>query len=512
MTHSVRGLSRFSMRLKYQLFLTLLTASALLIALMFLVSSWSFSRGFLDYQNRSVAARLSEVADDLATRYAAEGNWDWADRRTIQNPFANPPGEGLRGERSRRERPRGDRPGKKPNKPRGNESGSDRSGDPPPEGRPPEGRPNGKPGLRLILIDENGGLLVGRLPERSDEIVIWKTIELDGEVLGKLGIRRMQRINATLDQAFERQQKKSFLYAALAMIVLSGLLSIPLAARIVKPLLSVKQAVGEISRGNFTHRVKIQRKDELGDLARDINDLGYTLEQNRDSRQRWVAEISHELRTPLSVLHGEIEALQDGLREFNEQSIESLHTEVLQLGNLVDDLHTLSMSDVGALDYQMTTLSLAALVEEHIHLQSGLLEHGSIEVVSNLQEQSTDINGDSKRLRQLLTNLTNNTIKYTDADARLQIDVASEMTENGRRVILSWSDSSPGVETEALDMLFDPLFRTETSRSRQHGGAGLGLAIVKRIVEAHQGEITAKHSVLGGLCIRVEFPAYNDSR
>jgi two-component system sensor histidine kinase BaeS len=101
----------------------------------------------------------------------------------------------------------------------------------------------------------------------------------------------------------------------------------------------------------------------LGKLAQDFNQLASTLEKNQQMRRDFMADISHELRTPLAVLRGELEAIQDGVRQFTPESVTSLQAEVATLTKLVDDLHQLSMSDEGALAYQKRPVDVISLLE-----------------------------------------------------------------------------------------------------------------------------------------------------
>ncbi len=110
---------------------------------------------------------------------------------------------------------------------------------------------------------------------------------------------------------------------------------------------------------------------------------------------------------------------------------------------------------------------------------------------------------DRERLNQLFANLFENSLRYTDREGRLIIG----LTRSGKNISIEFQDSAPGVREEELPRLFDRLYRVEASRSRTSGGAGLGLAICKNIVEAHGGEISAHSSPLGGLLVRITFPA-----
>lgn len=287
------------------------------------------------------------------------------------------------------------------------------------------------------------------------------------------------------------------------MVLLSALLSIPLASWLVKPLLKLKSAIVEVSQGNYAHRVGLSRKDEIGDLAQGINSLAGTLEQNRDARRRWVAEISHELRTPVSVLQAELEAMQDGLRRLDAHSVDSIHSEVRKLAHLIDDLHQLSLSDTGALEYRMAPLCLGIFIEAQMQSVAGKISETDLQISIDANSKPFLINADKQRLAQLVANLLQNSVRYTDSPGEVAIAVAR--TANG--ISLSWEDSAPGVLADELTHLFEPLYRAEKSRSRAHGGSGLGLSIVSRIVQAHGGDIQAAPSRLGGLKLVIEFPA-----
>jgi two-component system sensor histidine kinase BaeS len=116
------------------------------------------------------------------------------------------------------------------------------------------------------------------------------------------------------------------------------------------------------------------------------------------------------------------------------------------------------------------------------------------------------IDADAQRLSQLINNLLQNSLRYTDAGGSL--DVSLERRDNEAR--LFWADSAPGVPASDLPRLFDPLFRVDASRRRASGGSGLGLAIVGKIAEAHGGRVSAEQSPLGGLAIELSVPLATD--
>lgn len=505
------------MRLKYQLFLALLLGSGLLIALMYVINSWSFNRGFLGYINSTEVARIEPIVDELAANYQEHDGWGWiaANHRrwgTILNKYlGTPTRRGGRADSSnliefplkppppptgeRRERDKND-PGLADKKKPG-----------PPEQQDPVDRGPSNLTLdpRLLLADANEVIIYGFMgADINTPETTWLPINVEDQVVGYLGYRRLKQPPGQLDKVFAEQQKRSFAYASLAMVALSALLAAALSAHIVGPILHIRNTVRRIRKGNYDQHIELTRRDEIGDLARDINRLATALDRNLSARQQWLAEISHELRTPVAILQGELEALLDGVVPVDEVAIKSLHDESLRLSRLINDLHKLTLSDIGALDYRFETIDLVELVTERCRLAQPLARAQSLSITTDISTPSALIKGDSERLSQLADNLLQNSIRYTDSGGVINVSLHSD----GHHICLCWKDSSPGVTTEQLPHLFESLYRTDASRNRDTGGAGLGLAIVSKIVEAHEGMIESSHSELGGLAITIRFPLH----
>jgi two-component system, OmpR family, sensor histidine kinase BaeS len=227
------------------------------------------------------------------------------------------------------------------------------------------------------------------------------------------------------------------------------------------------------------------------------------LESNEKARRQWVADISHELRTPLAVLRGEIEALLEGVRQTTPGAVRSLHNEVLRLNRLVDDLYQLALSDLGALTYRKEEVDLREVLENAANSYRPEFERKSLTLSLNVPDEEIILFADRERLVQLFSNLLDNSLRYTDPGG-----VVSIRLNSGKDMVTAQiEDSAPAVPPEAMDKLFDRLYRAEGSRNRRSGGAGLGLAICKNIVEAHGGSIFAVLGKLGGLLVNITFPA-----
>ncbi len=356
---------------------------------------------------------------------------------------------------------------------------------------------------RIRLLDAGQQVVYGRTGEPIAEFKLYP-IENTGAVVGYLGMRADEVSFAVgHDLQFAEQQNKSFLLIALVMLVISAAIAMPLARYFVDPIRAVTNASRRLASGDYSPRISHKTDDELGQLARDFNELAHTLSRNEALRRQWVADISHELRTPVTILRGEIEAIRDGTYALNAEAVESLHEETLHLSRLIDDLYELSMSDIGALDYHKVPLNLGAAATDVLEGLERAFDARSIQLESHgLDDAQAIIHADPDRIAQLLSNILQNSLRYTDNGGRVRLTVAVQE----RRVRLTLEDSAPGVSGQDLTRLFDRLYRGDSSRNRKVAGTGLGLAICRNIVEAHDGTIAAEASTLGGLCIRVQLP------
>lgn len=287
---------------------------------------------------------------------------------------------------------------------------------------------------------------------------------------------------------------------AVSLLLALGI-SLLIAFMVTRPIKHIAKRLHTLSAGDYSVNDKVTRKDELGALMMDVNHLSATLNHNQQSRHRWFADISHELRTPLTILGGEIDMLKDGIVEFNQEALLSIDQEIQRLRALVDDLYQLALSDAGALRYHFVSFNLTDFITQLVsQYQPRFADAGLRVSVQSLA--GVTIKGDEQRLTQLLTNLFENTLKYTDAPGQVHIAI----TEEKHTVHLTIEDTAPGITTLDPMALLEPLIREDQSRSRHSGGAGLGLAICKNIVDAHQGNIALSHSALGGLKVEITFP------
>ncbi len=367
---------------------------------------------------------------------------------------------------------------------------------PPP---PPPGR--GSIGPRLALFDVNKQLVVGTpgVAVRSYE---FRPIKINGQTIGLLGLVPLRHGSHPLELAFIREQTKAGRLAGLCVFALAGLISFFLSKHLLSPIKKLTQAAEELSSLHFGTQIDVRTGDELGQLANAFNSMARALEKNETLRKQWTSDVAHELRTPLAILRGEIEAMQDGVREINVERLGSLHDETNRIGKLVDDLHVLFVADSENLVQREQPVKPLVILREVIGaFETRLTQAGILLEAHSNEDAGAVIIGDEDRLRQLFANLIENTVRYTDSPGVLRINHYCSL----EKLTLVLEDSPPGVPSEALDRVFDRLYRVDRSRSRALGGSGLGLSICKEIVRGHGGAIRASHSSLGGLLISIEF-------
>ena len=361
----------------------------------------------------------------------------------------------------------------------------------------------GPPGKypRLSLFDHNKKPVIGSAFSAGDHRL--RAIKADNNIIGWVGLRTGRPLSHPLDLDYLKQQSQAFYFIAAGAMILAAIVSFFLSRHFLAPIKALTSGTQALTSLAFDTRIDVRSNDELGQLAADFNGMARTLEKYEQMREQWISDISHELRTPLSIMRGEIEAIQDGVRELNQGAIDSLHTETLALSKIVNDLHDLSLAESGAFNLKREPVDPIRILKETISAFELRLAQEQITVIDKLDSfPGIELLGDRERLGQLFSNLLENTLKYTDKPGNLTIWQETQTD----RLTLYLEDSGPGVPAHSLGRLFDRLYRVDPSRNRLKGGSGLGLAICKNIVETHGGEIMARNSNTGGLRIEISLP------
>ncbi len=483
--------------IRAKIFLTLLLACILVVVGTGAFVHWSLERGLMELADARDSRRIEEIAERLVAIHARDGSW---------NALAKDPRSWIFALLGHEDNGPEDRGGpRRGHLPPWLRRGPIESGEwpplPPIERREQTGRPVPLE-LRLMLLDATGKPIYAResmLPGARRY-----PLEQDGQPIGALALIPGTALRDLPELELQSRQWGRLWVIALGMVAISAALAYPLSRRLVRPVRGLQEAARRLAAGDFSTRVRVQGGDEIARLGRDINALATVLGQNEAARRRWVADISHELRTPIALLRAELEALQDGVRPLDRGAVDALHGDVLRLGRLVDDLHELSVTDLGALSYRMEETDLRAVLESDLDAYRPRFAAAGLSL--RLQDRASGpvlLQADADRLSQLLRNLLANSLQYTDPGGGLAVTLGLD----AGRATIDFQDSAPGVPHESLPRLFERLYRVDDSRSRHTGGSGLGLAIARNVVEAHGGTIVANPSPAGGLWIRIELPA-----
>ncbi|MFW9845633.1 MAG: HAMP domain-containing protein, partial [Candidatus Thorarchaeota archaeon] len=343
------------LKLSYKLFGAFLLILVIVSGAM-LLSRYIFARTFRNYIHQMELEKLERLVPILQKEYRAHGSWD-----------------GIKGDprqwrRLMRALPEDELP------PPPLFGGAPPNGFKPPPGhtRPPDGPiPGAPPGI--LLMDARHQAVVGiPAPDDPRDAI---AIEVDGEIVGWLGIHTHEPFKSGRPAIlFERQARQLYLLGGV-VIGLTAVIAFLFSRSLLRPIRQLIRGTRELSRRNFTARIDAVAGDELGQLAENFNLMAHTLENYEKMRLQWLTDISHELRTPLAVLRGEVEALQDGLREPTPANLSSLHTEILGISRLVEDLHLLSMADSDQLLMNKRQISPCGVLEAAVESYQTRLDH-----------------------------------------------------------------------------------------------------------------------------------------
>jgi two-component system sensor histidine kinase BaeS len=269
-----------------------------------------------------------------------------------------------------------------------------------------------------------------------------------------------------------------------------------------QPIRQLAGGAGMLAEGRFDVRLDSSRSDELGELARHFNTLAQRLDSAESARRQWVADTSHELRTPLAVLRAQLEAIQDGVRRASPQTVDAMLRQVLSLNKLIDELYALARADVGALEVKLEPIDPWQLACAQAQAFEARLQAAGLALELGPAPPRASVLLDADRMRQVLDNLLENSLRYTAAGGRVVLSADTD----GATLHLHLDDSAPGVPDDALARLAQRFYRVDASRSRAHGGAGLGLALCRRLLEAQGAALGFAHSPLGGLRATITIP------
>ena len=360
----------------------------------------------------------------------------------------------------------------------------------------------------IYLIDSSGLDLLGRpIPEdlnNSQEKFFNEQPAVTQTITTNSGERFFLIFRINVDRPVWSLFKRFGLYWVIfATFIVSGLVSWWLASRTVRPIQDIANASSLHGEGDFLAKINkktLQRRDEIGELARQLQTSGIKIQELLKKQKDFLRDVSHEVRTPLARLQIATETLE--LDAGDEKSLNQIKEEVLIINQLVQDLLHLSHFDRPSQSNNIENFSILDLVTECINRSE--IQAKPKDVSIKLKDEDLDdinVKGIRFLLDRALDNVISNAIRHSPNGGC--VEIIYEQEEDS--CCLSVWDQGDGVNELSLQEIFEPFVRLDTSRNRQTGGFGLGLSLVKKIMDLHKGEVRAENHA-NGFVIRLIIP------
>lgn len=364
-------------------------------------------------------------------------------------------------------------------------------------------------GPRINLLDKNKEYIAGE-KEDSKKVISVLPIELEGKIIGWLSLKEGPKIIQPMEKSLKQNLSMLILINGSTFFLILLVIWIIFNIHILTPITKLIKASREFSLLKFKTRIPLGSHDEIGQLSRHFNEMGTKLDDYERRQKQWLNDISHELRTPLSMLMCEIEALKDEIQKPSKQLFVSLSNEIRHLVKLVNDIYDISLIDTEVCFLKKELLKPLTILIDNLYIFQKRLKSSDLSIDVEYQQEAVDLQiiGDYNRLKQLFTNILENSVRYTKKPGKLVI----RQIKDADYIKFIFEDSGPGVPDDSLPKLFDRLYRVDSSRSRKTGGNGLGLAICKSIVKLHNGKIQAKNVENGGFMIEISLPIEKSGR
>ena len=288
----------------------------------------------------------------------------------------------------------------------------------------------------------------------------------------------------------------------LIITVTDFILIIWLYRSIIRPLNLLTVATNKIKDGNldFTLPTEGDSTDELEQLCEDFEEMRIQLKKQIDTRLQYekdtielISNISHDLKTPLTAIKGYTEGILDGVADTPEKQkkyLRTIYTKAADMAVLVDELSFFSKIDTNIVPYNFQIINADDFFNDCVEEMSldTEVKNVTLDYISKLQPGQRII-ADLEQLRRVMNNLIGNSVKYMDKENGSIVILAED---NGDSVKISVQDNGSGIDEKDIPFIFDRFYRADSSRNSKKGGTGLGLAITKKIIEDHNGTISAK--------------------
>lgn len=345
---------------------------------------------------------------------------------------------------------------------------------------------------KLTETNETGGKMIS----------VAVPVERDNQIIGCVYLVQ----NFTTIENTVSATKTSMILFSLLTIFIIGMLSVGISYIITSPILQFRKAAREISKGNFSIRMKVSGHNEMAQMSETFNYMCEELEQTETKRRKFVSDASHELKTPMAGIKLICDSIVNTenidmptVREF----LGDMSEEVERLTRIVDRLLALTKLDGGGERLSVSQVDLVSLIECVIKKISPLAEKKDVMVYTEISEDAKKhIVLDYDKMFEAIYNVTDNAVKYAPEGGYVHISLSND----DKNAVIKIEDNGIGVPEAERDKIFERFYRLDDSRARDTGGTGLGLAIVKEAVLMHNGKISVTSSENGGSIFTISLP------
>ena len=308
----------------------------------------------------------------------------------------------------------------------------------------------------------------------------------------------------TIENGLPNQIFQILIYAVLASVLVSCLLAGVFSYTQSKQLKQMSEQAKKFAKGDFSGRIPVKGKDEVGQLTRAFNDMADALDKEESVRRDFIANISHELKTPMTTIAGFIDGILDGTIPESKQKhyLTIVSEEISRLSGLVASMLSLARTDSGKTTIYKTKFSLISTIVNILLTFEDRLEEKEIEIVGLETADGLSVYGDQALLHQVLYNLIENATKFTPQGGEITFHAESK----GDKLYFSVKNSGKGISQKDLPFIFDKFYKTDKSRSEDKKSMGLGLYLVKTIINLHGGEITVTSEIDKETCFAFWIP------
>ncbi len=374
-------------------------------------------------------------------------------------------------------------------------------------------------GTSILIVDANGDILLSSV---QNDVYNRNTIRIDERYHKDVMSNREHIVKGTLGNAYrvdmftlqvpilakeqnavigaiyisipvpEMTRAQTQLYKILALslclvVVISFALSFALSRRISKPIKKIGNTAKQFAQGNFSSRVVLNEKTdniiEISELTKTFNDMAYSLEKSDDIRTNFLSDVAHELRTPMTTISGFVDGILDDTipEEKQKDYLVIVKDEVTRLSGLVNSFLDLTRLQTGNQSLEITNFDINETIRRTLVGFENKIEEKNISVNLDMEAEHLIVKADMNSIRQVLTNLIENAIKFTNNGGEIKISAKSLKHE----AKISVYNTGVGIAQSDIKMIFERFYKADKSRSQNREGTGIGLYIVKDILNRH---------------------------